>query len=111
MRATSAMLWVGLIGAMTFGLFQLKYAVQAREDELARLNRNLIASEEAIHVLHADWSYFNRPERLAALAERHLGLGPMDGGQIGAVAALPPRSAGDGWHAGFADETGAANAP
>lgn len=91
MRAPSAVLWVGLIGAMTFGLFQLKYAVQAREDEVARLNRDLIASEAAIHVLHAEWSYLNRPERLAALAERHLGLRPMDGGQIGVVTGLPPR--------------------
>ncbi len=91
MRATSTVLWVCLIGAMTFGLFQLKYAVQDREDELARLNRDLIASEESIHVLHAEWSYLNRPERLAALAEKHLGLRSMEARQIGSVAILPQR--------------------
>jgi len=91
MRATSTVLWIGLIGAMAFGLFQLKYAVQDREDELAWLNRDLIASEESIHVLHAEWSYLNRPERLAALAEEHLGLRSMEGHQIGSVEILPQR--------------------
>ncbi len=89
MRAPSTVLWVSLIGAMSFGLFQLKYAVQDREDELARLNRDLIASEESIHVLHAEWSYLNRPERLAALAEKHLDLRSMEARQIGSVAILP----------------------
>lgn len=91
MKATSTVLWIGLIGAMSFGLFQLKYAVQDREDELARLNRDLIASEVSIHVLHAEWSYLNRPERLAALAEKHLGLRSMEARQISTVAALPQR--------------------
>ena len=107
MKATSTVLWAGLIGAMIFGLFQLKYAVQAREDELARLNRDLIASEEAIHVLHAEWSYLNRPGRLAVLAERHLGLRPMDAGQIGGAAVLPARRPGDALVAGLERE----NAP
>lgn len=92
MSPSSTVLWVALIGAMALGLFQLKYAVQAREDELARLNRELIASEETIHVLHAEWSYLNRPERLAALAARHLDLAPMTAGQIGVIDSLPLRA-------------------
>ena len=91
MSPSSTVFWVALIGVMAFGLFQLKYAVQAREDELARLSRELIASEETIHVLHAEWSYLNRPERLAALAARHLDLAPMAAGQIGALDSLPLR--------------------
>ena len=96
MSPSSTVLWVALIGAMAFGLFQLKCAVQAREDELTRLNRALIASEEAIHVLHAEWSYLNRPERLAALAARHLDLAPMAPGQVGAIDSLPLRAPVDG---------------
>ena len=91
MSPSSTVLWVALIGAMAVGLFQLKYAVQAREDELARLNRELLASEQTVHVLHAEWSYLNRPERLAALAARHLDLAPMAPGQIGAIDSLPVR--------------------
>ena len=92
MSPSSTVIWVALIVAMAFGLFQLKHAVQAREDELARLNRELIASEETIHVLHAEWSYLNRPERLAALAARHLDLAPMAAGQLGAIDSLPLRA-------------------
>ena len=104
MSATSTVLWVCLIGAMSFGLFQLKYAVQDREDELARLNRDLIASEESIHVLNAEWSYLNRPERLAALAEKHLGLRSMEAHQIGTVAILPQRPPSPAMVAGLSSQ-------
>ena len=77
MKPSSVILWVVIVGAMTSGLFQLKYAVQTSEDELARLNRELIASEEAVQVLHAEWSYLNRPDRIAVLAARYLDLEPM----------------------------------
>jgi hypothetical protein len=42
-------------------------------------------------VLLAEWSYLNRPDRLAGLAARHLDLSPMTPGQLGAMgmAALP----------------------
>ena len=82
MRPSSIILWIIMIGVMASGLFQLKYAVQDREDQLASLNRELIASEEAVHVLHAEWSYLNRPGRLAKLAERHLDLAPMAPDQV-----------------------------
>ena len=91
MKPSLTILWIVLVGVMASGLFQLKYAVQEREDELSRLNRELIASEQAVHVLLAEWSYLNRPDRLAGLAARHLELSPMTPGQVGAMgmAALP----------------------
>ncbi len=111
MSPSSTVLWVALIGVMALGLFQLKYAVQAREDELARLNRELIASEETIHVLHAEWSYLNRPERLAALAARHLDLAPMAAGQIGVIDSLPLRAPVDGLVAALDGGAGESGAP
>lgn len=82
MSGPAAMVWAALIGAMAFGLVQIKLAVQPAEEEFARLSRDLLASEEAIHVLRAEWSYLNRPERLADLAERHLDLEPVGPGQL-----------------------------
>ncbi len=90
MKPSSILLWIAVVGAMATGLFQLKYAVQAREDEFARLNRELIASEQAVHVLHAEWSYLNRPDRIAGLAQRYLELAPMTPAQIASVGMLPP---------------------
>ncbi len=85
MKPSSIILWTIMTGVMASGLFQLKYAVQEREDQFARLNRELIASEQAVHVLNAEWSYLNRPDRIAKLAARHLDLAPMTPEQVGAA--------------------------
>ncbi len=91
MSVSSKVVWVGVIGSMAFGLYQLKDAVQRSEKELARLERELITSQESIHVLRAEWSYLNRPDRLSRLAGRHLALVPVAPDQVGAITALPPR--------------------
>lgn len=95
MSTPSPVFWVVLIGGLAFGLFQIKHAVQRLEDELATLNRDLLASEEATHVLRAEWAYLNRPERLAELAGRHLDLAPATPQQVGGVDTIPLRANGD----------------
>jgi len=83
--------WISLAGAVGFGLYHLKHEVQALEDQLFRVNRAILAEEEAIHVLHAEWSYVNQPSRLQSLAARHLDLQPTKPTQIGKIATLPAR--------------------
>jgi hypothetical protein len=87
----TTLIWMGLAGAVGFGLFQLKHEVQALEDEMFRLNRSIVAEQQAIHVLKAEWSYINQPQRLQALATRHLDLQPMKPAQLGDLADLPKR--------------------
>jgi hypothetical protein len=82
--------WVVLAGCVGYGLYHLKNEVQALEDELFRVNRTILAEQEAIHVLRAEWSYLNQPARLQALASRHLDLGPTKPAQLGTIATLPP---------------------
>ena len=89
----STLAWVGLVAVAGFGVFQLKHEVQALEDEMFRLNRAVLAEQKAIHVLRAEWSYMNRPERLQSLAARHLDLQPVQPGKIVALADLPVRNA------------------
>lgn len=74
-----------------FGLFQVKYEVQRLETELHQLNSEILKEQRLIHVLKAEWSYLNRPERLSALARRHLDLVPMDTGHSGSIEDLPMR--------------------
>ena len=95
MIRAATIVWTTLAGCVGFGLFQLKHEVQALEDELFRLNRQILAEQQQTHVLKAEWAYINQPERLEALARRHLDLTPMRPQQIGDVAALPARNAGD----------------
>lgn len=87
----STILWFLIATCLGVALFMVKHEVQRREEQLAALHRQILASQEAIHVLEAEWSYLNRPERLEALVRRHLNLVPMDNQKIGAVELLPMR--------------------
>lgn len=91
MMRFSTLAWAALAAVIGFGLFQLKHEVQTLEDELFRLNRAILAEQEAIHVLRAEWSYINQPQRLQSLTARHLDLQPIKPGQIGLLADLPMR--------------------
>jgi len=82
-----------LAGVLSLALFALKYQVQDLEDELVKLNRSIFADQEAIHVLKAEWSYLNNPERLRSLVHRHLGMKPVTPDQLATISDLPPRSA------------------
>ena len=81
-----------LLGAvLTVVLFSLEYQVRRLEDELAVLDRSIVAESQAIHVLKAEWSYLNDPWRLRRLAERFLKLTPVRPEQLSALADLPRR--------------------
>jgi hypothetical protein len=85
----ATLLWIAIAGAMGYGLYQLKHEVMTLETELGRLNRQIVREQENIHVLRAEWAYTNQPQRLQALAERHLDLAPMSPRQFGRLDSLP----------------------
>lgn len=80
-----------IAASAALALYQIKFEVAALEDELGATRRNNFAQQEAIQVLHAEWSYLNRPERIADLARRHLGLQQMSADQILRIDRLPER--------------------
>ncbi len=85
--------WFVVLALLGVGLFQVKYAVQSKERELKKINRQIAADREAMRVLEAEWSYLNDPVRLADLARRHTDLAPVMAGQIATFEGLPPRPA------------------
>ena len=91
MRHTT-ILFALVAGVLSFGLFQLKYAVQDLEQEFTRINRAIVQSRQSIHVLGAEWSFLNHPARLRVLAERHLDLVPLMPSTLGEFADLPQRT-------------------
>lgn len=72
MKTFAFMVWFGLAGAASFALFNVTFKVEKLEAELGELNRQILANQQSIHVLKAEWSYLGRPERLETLIENHL---------------------------------------
>lgn len=73
-------------------LFGVAFEVSALEDRLIVLNEEITRDRDAIHVLRAEWSYLNQPERLEGLSRRYLELQPLEGDQFSVFAALPLRA-------------------
>jgi hypothetical protein len=84
-------LWLVLVAFVGFGMFKVKYEVMDLEDALARTNRAIVADQDAIHVLKAEWAFLSQPSRLAELSKRHLDLVPLGAAQLGQVSAIPLR--------------------
>jgi hypothetical protein len=84
----------GLAFALGAGMFKVKYAVQAEEQKLASIQQQMVDDQNALHVLHADWSSETQPQQLGEMAERHLTLVPVTGQQLASFDALPKRPGG-----------------
>ncbi len=67
-----------LAASMGLALFVVKYQVQDLEDQLTLIDREIVSERQTLHVLKAEWSHLNEPERLRELATRHLGMVPLD---------------------------------
>lgn len=83
--------WLLAIAVAAHMLFKVEQEVRLLEDELADIDLAILTESDALRALQADWSYLNRPERLAALSEEHLSFLPMRPRQITQFAALPMR--------------------
>ena len=80
---------VGLLVLVSFELYNGVHRVKAQERELEDLAKAIKQEGEAIRVLKAEWSYLSQPERLQALARRHLALAPTEASRIVVMASLP----------------------
>jgi hypothetical protein len=87
----STLLWLAVISAVGYGMFQVKYRVVQLEDELARVNRSIDADRDELRVLGAEWSYLNQPQRLDQLRQRYLTLVPIQRAQQGTLDQVPFR--------------------
>ncbi|MBN8542647.1 MAG: hypothetical protein J0M34_00090 [Alphaproteobacteria bacterium] len=90
-RMMSWLVGVGMFAVAAFGLYLVKYTVQDMQKEVNRLAAELKQEEESLHLLNAEWAYLNRPERLRAMAEKHLTLAPFDTRKMTNIQALPVR--------------------
>ncbi len=81
---------------LAFWAYRENYATQEVLKETRRLQREIGKARARLNVLHAEWAYLNRPDRLRELAEINfdrLGLLPLRPDQFGRVdeVAYPPQ--------------------
>jgi hypothetical protein len=89
----STLLWLVLVAAVSVAMFEVKFAVAELEDQLAKVNRAIMADNDTIHVLKAEWSYLAQPSRLDDLSRRYLALGPIGTAQLAAIDGVAMRPA------------------
>jgi cell division protein FtsL len=82
-RSTSIFFLLTLLGG--FILFKVKYEVVEIEQKLAQTEQQIACEKATIHILKAEWSHLNEPQRLQKLAEKYLDIVPMKTKQIAAV--------------------------
>jgi hypothetical protein len=84
----TTILWLAIVACTGFAMFKVKYEVQELDDELVRVNKQIVADRDAIHVLNAEWSFLNQPARLADLSRKYLNLQPIGTAQLGQMSQL-----------------------
>lgn len=103
LRATAV--WLSLTVAAGTALYVVKHEVGGLEDRLTAIDDQVQKDRAAIHVLHAEWAYLTRPERLAALVKNHLDLVTPRPSQIvtsiDQIPLAPPAAAPDALNAPF----------
>ncbi|MDY8110753.1 hypothetical protein U0C82_16550 [Fulvimarina sp. 2208YS6-2-32] len=61
---------VALIGAASW-TFSVKHETDLVENEIRKVERKIASEKETIAILSADWTLYNQPARLQALAETY----------------------------------------
>ena len=92
MRIVFIAVWVTLAAGALGAMFHITFEVEQLEARLHKLNREIVREQETKHVLQAEWSYFNRPQRLQALTRELLpNLIPIETDQFVTFERLPKR--------------------
>lgn len=88
-RRFATLISLMLVVAAAFGLYIVKYRVQAIQAEIAALTHQLEDERESLHVAAAEWAYLSQPERLQKLASKYLKMRPVDVSQVAAIEDVP----------------------
>src|SRR5947209_17969150 len=65
-----------LVGSAVYA-YSIKYETILYVEQIAKIRHQIQAEKDAISVLRAEWAHLTRPQRIEALAEKHLELQPL----------------------------------
>ncbi|MDR4307662.1 hypothetical protein IHQ68_13640 [Chelatococcus sambhunathii] len=74
-------------------VYRIKYDATLHAEQVAKLKRAISQEVDSVATLKAEWAILARPDRIQALAAKHLDLKPMTREQSIQLASLPSRPA------------------
>jgi cell division protein FtsL len=80
-----------LVGSAIY-LYSIKYETILFAEQIVKITHQIEAERDAIGRLRAEWAHLTRPERIEALALKHLDAEPLQLSQIVPVNDLPERA-------------------
>lgn len=90
LRLLHVMLVMGLVGSAAY-VYDIKYDATAEAQQAQKLRNEIARERDMIASARAEWGKLSSPDRIQALAERHLKMKPIDPWRFGWVATLPER--------------------
>jgi hypothetical protein len=79
-----------LVAAAAY-VYDIKFQAAMQAEQLAKLRSEIRRERDLIAALRAEWAKLDSPERIQALAQRHLPLKQIDARQIDSLKNLPER--------------------
>jgi hypothetical protein len=92
MLKTTMIMGVLVLAGVAFGVYNIEARVEGMRSELRNINAQIVRDKEATHVLEAEWSYLNQPQRLAELSDQILQYKDIQPSNILRIADVPMNS-------------------
>ncbi len=88
---TRAMTFIGLFLTIVIGAgtYWVSHEVERLEKRYSAIQSDILTEQETIHVLDAEWSYLNSPQRVETLARTYLKLDQITPLQMASINDLP----------------------
>jgi len=87
-------LHIGVLAALVLAaadVYKIKFESTLQAERVAKLRAEIRRERDAVAALRAEWTALDNPERIQALARRHLPLKPLEIGQLDKLDQLPER--------------------
>jgi hypothetical protein len=72
-------------------VYKIKFDAAAETEQVAKLRTEIRRERDVIASLRSEWAQLDRPDRIQALAQRHLKLRPVETVQFDTLDKLPER--------------------
>lgn len=90
LRAVNILVIAALVLAAAW-VYKIKFEATLQAERVSKMRVEIRRERDAIAILRAEWTQLDRPDRIQALALRHLKLKPVEVAQFDRLDKLPER--------------------